>query len=191
MKKYLKSMFFCLLAVPAFGDVVFPEAKDVPENLKMPPGAKLTVDSDGNVLVNGKIRFLIAVKMVSGSPYKDLQPRPGYPASLKWLYERPMHRDAMHRLGFDLISVNGNPAPWLVEIDPKRKFDWSGSSCITGPGFPCIWMLADLLPGSPVWRGFPLTERSCLRRRSIRSRADTGRTGFPIPYFIRQDALFI
>lgn len=129
-------MFFCLLAVPAFGDVVFPEAKDVPENLKMPPGAKLTVDSDGNVLVNGKIRYLIAVKMVSGSPYKDLQPQPGYPASLKWLYERPMHRDAMHRLGFDLISVNGNPAPWLVEIDPKRKFDWSGIELYYRTGLP-------------------------------------------------------
>ena len=93
MKQVCIFLFF-IIVVSLFGETVFPEAEHVPSELKMPSGAKLTVDSDGNILVNGKIRYLITVKMVSGSPYKDLQPRPGYPASLKWLYERPMHREA-------------------------------------------------------------------------------------------------
>ena len=120
------------LTFPAFGETVFPEAKDVPDRLKMPVGAKLSVDADGNLLVNGKIRYLIGVKMVSGSPYKDLQPRSGYPESLKWLYEVPMNREAMHRLGFDLISVNGCPS-WLMEMDGKRKIDWSGIELYLNP----------------------------------------------------------
>lgn len=134
MKQVCIFLFF-IIVVSLFGETVFPEAEHVPSELKMPSGAKLTVDSDGNILVNGKIRYLITVKMVSGSPYKDLQPRPGYPASLKWLYERPMHREAMHRIGFDMISVNGCPS-WLTEIDPKRKFDWAGIELYYRTGLP-------------------------------------------------------
>ena len=129
------SFILSLLAFSVLGGAVFPDVKDIPENLKMPVGAVLTVDSDGNLLVNGKIRYLIAVKMISGSPYKDVQPRPGYPASLKWLYETPMHREAMYRLGFDLISINGCPS-WLMEIDAKRKIDWKGIEKYYRMGLP-------------------------------------------------------
>ena len=134
-RKFLWSLTVSFLMIPAFGEVVFPEAKEIPERLKMPLHAKLSVDADGNLLVNGKIRYLIGVKMVSGSPYKDLQPRGGYPESLKWLYEVPMNREAMYRLGFDLISVNGCPS-WLKEIDPKRNFDWSGIELYYRTGLP-------------------------------------------------------
>ena len=134
-RKFLWSLTVSFLMIPAFGEVVFPETKEIPERLKMPLHAKLSVDADGNLLVNGKIRYLIGVKMVSGSPYKDLQPRGGYPESLKWLYEVPMNREAMYRLGFDLISVNGCPS-WLKEIDPKRNFDWSGIELYYRTGLP-------------------------------------------------------
>ena len=134
-RKFLWSLTVSFLMIPAFGEVVFPEAKEIPERLKMPLHAKLSVDADGNLLVNGKIRYLIGVKMVSGSPYKDLQPRGGYPESLKWLYEVPMNREAMYRLGFDLISVNGCPS-WLKEIDSKRNFDWSGIELYYRTGLP-------------------------------------------------------
>ena len=109
-----------MLLLPVWGDVVFPEEKDIPEALKMPLNAKIGVDADGNYTVNGKIRFLIGVKLVEGNPAFDLQPRPGYPDSLKWLYEKPLNLESARRLGFDLLSF-GMPPVWIQEVVPAVK----------------------------------------------------------------------
>ena len=109
-----------MLLLPVWGDVVFPEEKDIPKALKMPLNAKIGVDADGNYTVNGKIRFLIGVKLVEGNPAFDLQPRPGYPDSLKWLYEKPLNLESARRLGFDLLSF-GMPPVWIQEVVPAVK----------------------------------------------------------------------
>ena len=114
-RKFLWSLTVSFLMIPAFGEVVFPEAKEIPERLKMPLHAKLSVDADGNLLVNGKIRYLIGVKMVSGSPYKDLQPRGGYPEALKWLYEVPMNRGSRHEFR-TAVQIQTNSGPDLFQI---------------------------------------------------------------------------
>ena len=100
---------FSLLAFALYGfevkHVVFPHPSEVPDELKIEPDDKITVAPDGTYLVNGKPRYIIQVKLAETPPKTDMIiPTPGYPASLKWLYQTPIDFNIMQRIGFDMIG---------------------------------------------------------------------------------------
>ncbi|MDD3155271.1 MAG: beta-galactosidase, partial [Victivallaceae bacterium] len=81
--------------------------------------AELKVDSDGNYLVNGSIRYLFGMQLNS-DPAADLLPTEGYPNSLKWIYENALDYRSSQRLGFDTLALFNLP-DFLLEYKPDAK----------------------------------------------------------------------
>lgn len=98
----------------------FPEFGTLPPELLFPRHAKLTADAHGNLLVNGKKRFLIGTEIGIQQLAGDLEPSIGYADRYKWLYEEPLTYENAQRLGLDTISVF-TPDWWIRKIEPAFK----------------------------------------------------------------------
>ena len=95
----------CAISCAIAGEAVFPEFNEISPEVKLAPNPKITVDKDGNWVVNGKIRYLLGVQVQEGYAADDVVPTSGYPDSLKWIYEHNLSYESAQRLGFDTISV--------------------------------------------------------------------------------------
>lgn len=122
---------FSLLAFALYGfevkHVVFPHPSEVPDDLKIEPDDKITVAPDGTYLVNGKPRYIIQVKLAEAPPKTDMiVPTPGYPASMKWLYQTPIDFNIMQRIGFDMIGCDSKEwkNPYFTEQSKTNALWW-------------------------------------------------------------------
>ncbi len=154
MKTVLSVFFFCggILLAGGVEKDPFPQTAEIPAELKMPAGTRVTIAPDGTPMLHGKPRMLIGVKICSGSPEKDLQPRPGYPDFMKWFYEKPMSLESAHRLGFDFISVNTVTPEWVKRQKPDAKIrPWSGYEVLFKTGLPLHLDIGGYAPWELGW----------------------------------------
>lgn len=102
-------------------DVKFPEASEIPEQLKITKESKLELAPDGTWLLNGKPHYMITVCIAGESPVHEMtRPTAGYAPSMKWLYEKPIDMAQMQRIGFDAIGLT----PVIdsqAQISPNKK----------------------------------------------------------------------
>lgn len=70
----------------------------------MPKDATITFSKDGDILVNGKPRYLPATIFYEMTDLETEAHTVGYPDDLKWLYEQMPDYEAAQRLGFDALG---------------------------------------------------------------------------------------
>ncbi|MGN0827703.1 MAG: hypothetical protein ACI4QD_07220 [Kiritimatiellia bacterium] len=73
-------------------------------NELMPKDATITFSKDGDILVNGKPRYLPATIFYEMTDLETEAHTVGYPDDLKWLYEQMPDYEAAQRLGFDALG---------------------------------------------------------------------------------------
>lgn len=95
----------------------FLRLEDIPKEILMPQNAKITVDSFGNYLVNGKMRYMAGISNSTGNYDINIKETEGYPESLNWLYQDVLTYESAQRLGFDTLSIF-TPPVWLKQLDP-------------------------------------------------------------------------
>lgn len=115
------TIFASLFLVGAAAAGTFPELSEVPAQYRLPAGAKITIDADGNYVYNGEPRYLLGVQAPAGASVTDVAPTSGYPDELKWLYDKPLNYESAQRLGFDTISTFA-ALKHLSELKPALKY---------------------------------------------------------------------
>lgn len=102
---FLLSVLTATAQIPDADAEKYPASlSQVPQELRYPVGKTITTDKDGNYVVDGTIRHLIGVQTCKVYDAKDCTPTPGYPDSLKWIYEKLLDFDTAQRIGFDSIA---------------------------------------------------------------------------------------
>ncbi len=99
----------------------FPPSSEVKPPIRMDRDAVVTVDKDGNYVVNGKIRFLVGAQLGEGGLKNEYLPTPGYDASLKWLYEDVPDYERAQRVGLDSLSFFTNES-WIRSSGIVKDF---------------------------------------------------------------------
>lgn len=96
----------------------FPPFRELPQTVLMPRNAKISFDRHGNILVNGRIRYLLGMSYSFTNMDVNIVPTEGYPPELSWLYEKPWGYETAQRLGFD--TLQGHPScTWLRKVNPE------------------------------------------------------------------------
>ncbi|NJL30498.1 MAG: hypothetical protein HC898_02070 [Phycisphaerales bacterium] len=85
-------------------EALFPELNQLKPPVLLPPNPTLTVAPEGHFLVNGEPRYLLG-QISYDYLNANHVPTPGYPDSLKWLYEKPLTYESAQRVGFDVMGV--------------------------------------------------------------------------------------
>ena len=112
------ALFSC--AVTAADKPLFPEYATIPLGHRFPKYGTLTTDHCGNLLVNGKKRFLIGTQVGLQRISADLMPSIGYPPEFRWLYEEPLTYENAQRIGLDAVYIF-TPDWWIQERIPSFK----------------------------------------------------------------------
>ena len=142
MRKHLLFLFFCTV-LPLFGEemkINFPRFTEVKPPILLKPYPTLSIDRDGNWLVNGHLRYLLGAQVPSLFGRDGFRPIPRHHApEFNWLYDRAPDYQAAQRVGFDTLCMT-NPVGWIKELFPEFQYSLIAPSA---DGFP-------LEPGLPV-----------------------------------------
>lgn len=117
-KLKLHCLLAFLLPLAAAAAELFPAFNEIPKQTLMPQRAEITVDTDGNYLVNGKPRHMIGVQFSLPDLSAEFAPTAGYPDSLKWLYEGMLTYQTAQRVGIDAVSFINTMPNWIKELSP-------------------------------------------------------------------------
>ncbi|MBL8993469.1 MAG: beta-galactosidase, partial [Spirochaetia bacterium] len=109
----------------AFPDPVFPEFRDLTPDLRIPKNAAVTVDKDGNYVVDGKVRFFLGTQLETELA-TGFQHRSGYDEKHHWIYDLPPDYERALRLGFDSLGFF-TPSTWTRKYNPKAFTSGSGT----------------------------------------------------------------
>ncbi len=123
MKRFFAlSAIVCSLTMLA-GEADFPSFESLKAPVLMPENPKISIARDGNFLINGEPRYLIGTHYYDGMN-AGYAPTPGYPESLKWLYDAPLDYKNAQRIGFDTLGVHASDT-WIKKLNPAyRSFLW-------------------------------------------------------------------
>ncbi len=119
LKKAVCGISFAVLVCGLGAQDPFPKIQDLPKEVLYPKHAGVTLDRDGNYLVNGRVRYLFGAQTGENAMAIDLAPTPGYPSELKWMYEEPMNYENMQRIGFDSFALFISARSWLSKYNPE------------------------------------------------------------------------
>jgi hypothetical protein len=169
---------------PAATDALFPASDEVKPPLRVPRDVEITVDADGDYLIDGRARFLLGPQ-VAEAVKAGQAPTAGYDASLKWLYEDVLGYEAAQRLGFDTASYFV-PEGWFVEqYGPDALSAWNRQNdedlkaFIAGIGLP---LYVDFT-ASP-WSHGMLRDRPYVPREALNS----GGVNMPLNHWVPYSA---
>ncbi len=124
----LLAMFACMALMICFRTpstcaqsepkALFPEFHELKPPVLIPPDPTLTVAPEGHFLLNGEPRYLLGQISYEAIHANFMLPTPGYPDSLKWLYETPPTYETAQRLGFDVMGVSAT-VHWMKSYIPS------------------------------------------------------------------------
>ncbi len=125
----LNQVLLCLLAPLCYAadSYGFPEFRELPAESRIPQSVKMTIDRNGDILIDGQARYLSGMQ-IGSDLISDLTKVKGTPESLGWFYDEPLDYESAQRLGFDTLSLFNinrfvkayHPSFWKITHQPPN-----------------------------------------------------------------------
>lgn len=106
-------------------DPIFPEFRELSSDLLIPKNPTVSVDKDGNYVVDGKVRFLLGTQLETELA-TGFAHRTGYDEKYNWIYDLAPDYERALRLGFDTMGFF-TPSTWTRKYNPKAFASGSGT----------------------------------------------------------------